>query len=421
MKTKIKALILTAALVLSVFSMSSCYFLSDSFLSGLDSDKGNTEINVQGGNTNNVTINPSDSSNELLAANKALLSSVAVVCEVNGSNSITGESGTYNSLGSGVIYKLDKNRGDAYIITNYHVVHDSSANTPGGISDNIKILLYGHDQFARYQKEFAEYSIPATYVGGSMQYDLALLKISGSTRLMESEAVAATVADSNQVSIFETAIAVGNPEGVGISATAGYINVDSEEIYIKGSDEVSRIELRVMRTDAAVNSGNSGGGLFNGKGELIGIVNAKTVDDAIDNIGYAIPSNVAKAIAENILYYCEGGNTKSVHRVMLGITVTHKDVKASYDTATGRVVKSETVYVDSLTDTSAMKGYIEAGDVINSITIDGVTNKVTRMFHVVDSMLNARPGSTVVMNITRNGAVMDVTVTVTQSMLVEYK
>jgi serine protease Do len=238
---------------------------------------------------------------------------------------------------------------------------------------------------------------------------------------MESEAVAATVADSNQVSIFETAIAVGNPEGVGISATAGYINVDSEEIYIKGSDGVSRIELRVMRTDAAVNSGNSGGGLFNGRGELIGIVNAKTVDDAIDNIGYAIPSNVAKAIAENILYYCEGGNTKSVHRVMLGITVTHKDVKASYDTATGRVVKSETVYVDSLTDTSAMKGYIEAGDVINSITIDGVTNKVTRMFHVVDSMLNARPGSTVVMNITRNGAVMDVTVTVTQSMLVEYK
>ena len=86
-----------------------------------------------------------------------------------------------------------------------------------------------------------------------------------------------------------------------------------------------------MRVDTAINSVNSGGGLFDDEGSLIGIVNAKIIYDGVENIGYAIPSNVAVSIAENIIHYCYGTDTESVQRALLGITVSTSDSKAVYD------------------------------------------------------------------------------------------
>jgi serine protease Do len=172
-----------------------------------------------------------------------------------------------------------------------------------------------------------------------------------------------------------------------------------------------------MRTDAAVNHGNSGGGLFNDKGEVIGIVNAKNTSSATDNIGYAIPSNVAKAVAENILYYCDGKTETNVYRCMLGITVGINALTPVYDTETGKVYKNETVVVKELTSNSAVAGLLQEGDVINSITIDGVKRNVTRTYHVIDTMLYARVGSSVIINVTRGGEAKDVTIPITKSML----
>lgn len=377
-------------------------------------------INVAGGNTYGSINITSTASGNLLAASKALLSAVSVRCTFETSQGYGGlYSGTSQSgaAGSGVIYQLDKSTGDAYIITNYHVVYNAKANTENGISNNIKVYLYGMEMTTN---DNTNYAIPAEYVGGSMYYDIAVLKVTGSTVLMSSNARAADIANSDEVTILDTAIAIGNPGDSGISATVGNINVDSEEIYVKfettNYSESQTVQLRVLRTDAAVNSGNSGGGLFNDRGELIGIVNAKDSDETVDNIGYAIPSNVAKAIADNVIYYNDG----TVKRCMLGVTVGVKSYSTDYDVETGKIYKIEEVVISELTSSSAVKSFLKVGDVINSVTVDGKTQKVTRTYHLVDSMLYARVGSTVVINVTRDGTATDVSIPIVSGMLTTY-
>jgi serine protease Do len=394
MKKRLVGILLILTVIIGSFS--SCLLIDGGAfqIPSNDGGTGGTTINVQGGPNYNIDISPNSSTN-MIAASKALLSSVSIT--------------TSTSAGSGVIYKLNKEKGDAYIITNYHVVYDNAS-----INSEIYAYLYG--------MEAKEYAIPATYVGGSMNYDIAVLKVTGSTILMESNAIAVGVADSNDVAILDTAIAIGNPEGNGISATVGCINVDSENISVgfQVYNKVQRITLRVMRTDAAVNSGNSGGGLFNDRGELIGIVNAKDADSSTDNIGYAIPSNVAKAIAENIIYYCDGTTKQSVYRCMLGVTVGVDALYTEYDAETGKIYKRETVMLTEVASDAAVNGLLKAGDVINSITIDGIKHEVSRTYHIIDSMLYARVGSSVVINVTRDGTAIDVSVPITESMLTEY-
>ena len=397
MKKKIISLALVIMMTLS--SLTSCMMID--FEGMLTPDEEKTpqinNINVEGGpNYDSINITSTADKN-LLAASKAVLSSVSIF--------------TSTAAGSGVIYELDKKKGDAIIITNFHVVYDSKKNA---IDSEILLLLYG--------MEHMDYAIPAEYLGGSMNYDIAILKVTASPVLATGNARAVEIADSDKVSILETAIAVGNPEGMGISATVGNINVDSEEIEIAFTvnGETAPVTLRVMRTDAAVNSGNSGGGLFNDKGELIGIVNAKSGDYSNDNIGYAIPSNVAVAVAENVKYYSANASSYRVHKCMLGITVIVKEMSSKYDQETGKLEKLEKVEVYEFTAGSGARGYLKTGDVINSITIDGVTRNVTRMHHVVDAMLYARVGSTVTLNVTRGKLTLNVTIPITSAMVEVY-
>ena len=413
MKKKLLCLIFVIAITLS---LSSCYLLTDIsdlyYGGGLSQDKlpSDATINVTGGDNNNITIN-TESAAEQLAANKALLSAVSVYCNFERvsygfmTQDVTG-------AGSGVIYKLDKENGDAYIITNYHVVYDASSTTKNRISDDISIYLYGMENMTN---DGRTYAIPAVFVGGSMNYDIAVLKVTGSTLLMESNARACDVYDSDEVTILETAIAIGNPQAEGISATIGSISVDSEEIFISFDNKdgsSTTVKFRVLRTDAAVNSGNSGGGLFNDNGELMGIVCARDPDSKVVNVSYAIPSNVATAIADNAIYYSDG----TVKRCLLGVTVGVSEYSTFYDTETGKVHKIEEVIVSEISSTSGVKGLIYVGDIINSITVDGVEHEVTRIHHVVDSMLYARVGSSVTINVTRGGTEMNITVPITESM-----
>ncbi len=408
-------LLIVACVLLTASCMPSDFLLGDN----TQQDGGNNipdgaTVNINGGDNYNVTIEGATSST-VAAANKALLSAVSIISSFEGTNSGWGgfggssNSSTSASSGSGVIYKLDKNSGEAYIITNHHVVYDANS----GISNNIKVFLYG-------QEGYADCAMSATYVGGSLSYDIAILKITGSTILMSSIATAATFSDSNKVAVLDTVIAIGNAQGSGISATVGYVNVESEYISLTGADEKTEINLRVIRTDAAVNPGNSGGGLFNEKGEVIGIVNAKSASDSVDNIGYAIPSNVAKSIAENIIYYCDNTTKSCVYRCMLGISITSESPSVMYDTETGKIYKSESVTITEVTGT-ALKGKLQAGDVLKYITIDGKKIDITLRHHVVDSMLDAREGSTVTITFDRGGKEQSVTVTITSNMIEAYK
>ncbi len=349
---------------------------------------------------------------DLRAATQGLFSSVSIYA------GFTVRDGRFTDMvysgGAGVIYSMDKDRGDAYILTNYHVVYYGEALDDDGISDAITLFLFGKEGLEAYE-------IPATFVGGSPYYDIAVLKVSGSAVLRESAAREAVFADSDTVSILDTAIAVGNPATGGLSATVGHINVDSENIVMPVvTDETRTVTMRVMRTDTAVNSGNSGGGLYNARGELIGIVNAKIADSEIENIGYAIPSNVVKNLADNILYYCDGTEKTSAYRTLLGITVAPSASHAAVDSTTGKAYIHESVSVASVNAGALADGHIREGDIIRGIRVGDVYREVTRTFHVVDIMLCARVGDTVVFTIERGGTEQTVTLQITASALTEY-
>ena len=347
----------------------------------------------------------------------------------------------YYGAGAGVIFRLDKTSGDALVITNYHVCYDNSADPH--ISQEISLFLYGNEDFKietvdsisvnwttyKYQNLVSENKISATYLGGSMKYDIAVLKVTNSDILKNSNASAANFADSNNISVGEPTIAVGNPSGRGISVTQGIVSVDSEYISMTGVDNVTTCQFRVIRTDTAINGGNSGGGLFNADGDLIGIVNAKISNSSIENIGYAIPSNVAKYVAENIVRNCNGEDSLNVKRCMLGIAL---DAKSS--SAVGRYTEDgykteivETVIVGTIDNTSIVKDQLSVGDIIKSVTINytngtSITKNVTRTFHLIDLSLTIGVGDIMTISLTdANGTAKDnIFVTFTANELVVF-
>lgn len=421
MKKRIISLLLVAVLALGcVFSMSSCmgllrYYVTDAPADGEqgDSNNGGGVIN-SGADIPTTEYYPSvggdDIAPEFISeSSRALLSIVSVYStfEISyGYPSYSTESST--ARGSGVIYKLDRASGDAYIITNYHVVYSNGTTSSDGISKDIRVFLYG--------QEADQYAIRATYLGGSMAQDLAVLKVEGSEVLKMSQALPAAVANSDNVSVLDTVVAIGNPEGLGISATNGIISVDSEALPMIGADGRTTIQPRVMRISAAINDGNSGGGLFNAKGELIGIVNAKRNGNYIDNMAYAIPSNVATRIADNIILYCDGNTNTAAKKAMIGIVMKADVMGVVIDPETGKVIRAEIVEIKEINSTCKTPEKFAVGDKINSITVDNVTKNVTRIHHVVDSMLLARVGSVVTLNLTRGAETFDVTLTVTEDM-----
>lgn len=355
---------------------------------------GGVTYTIEGGDINEITINQEGDGNTA-AASKAMLSAVRIL--------------TDTAHGSGVIYKMNDTRTEAYVITNYHVV----CNSNNRISDNIYLFLYG--------MESKDYAIRAEFVGGSMNYDLAVLKVKDSEILAKSSAMPTTLANSDSVKILTPVIAIGNARGNGLSATAGHINVESEYISILAPDDRTAITLRVMRTDAAVNPGNSGGGLFNTKGELVGIVNAKNTDESVDNMGYAIPSNVAKNIVDNILYYCDGTNKTCVYRCLLGITVKSENLRTKYNTETESIDILEDIVISAIDKGGAADGKFMTGDIVRSITIGDKTELINRKHTFIDFMLTARPGSVITIKVTRGGTDTTITITATEDMLEAYK
>ena len=204
------------------------------------------------------------------AVAQGLRSVVSIYCShevTSGGTSIwnpTPSTQTYYSSGSGVVYKTEDD-GSAFVVTNYHVVYEKGSNTENHISDKIFIYLYGMVN--------EKYAIPATFVGGSANYDIAVLRVDKSEvmkKAIERGSVKAVqIGDSDGVLPGQTAIAIGNPateELGGISVTGGIISVESEYISMTALDSSGTVEMRVIRTDAPVNSGNSGGGLFNDAG-----------------------------------------------------------------------------------------------------------------------------------------------------------
>ncbi len=391
---------------------------------GSDSDNGGGATVNRYVTENDIIIDGSGADACAYAASAGLRSAVSVYCtfeKIVGGNSPWNPqkyTQAYYTTGSGVIYRLEED-GSAFIVTNYHVVYDADSNTDNGVSDKIYVYLYG--------LESEEYAVSASFVGGSANYDIAVLRVDESDVLREAfergSVSAAKIGDSDAILPGESTLAIGNPSSTrlsGISVTRGIVSVDSEYITMSASDNSGDVTFRVIRTDTPVNAGNSGGGLYNANGELIGIVNAKISSTDIESIGYAIPSSVATKIADNIIDYCYGKDCETVMRGILGVTVQTSALSTQYDTESGALVKIEEVSVYEVSRGGLAESILKPGDVIKTIKVGDTTKTVTRRHHLIDAMLDVREGDAVKITLVRNGEEITVSTVISADCISAY-
>ncbi|MDQ3816696.1 MAG: Do family serine endopeptidase, partial [Acidobacteriota bacterium] len=258
------------------------------------------------------------------------------------------------ALGSGVVVAQD-----GYILTNYHVVDGA---------EEIKVDLNDGR------------TLDAKVVGTDQPSDLALLKVNATNLPV------LPLGDSDKVRVGDVALAIGNPLGVGQTVTMGIISAKGRSTGLSnGSFE------DFLQTDAPINQGNSGGALINTSGELIGI-NSQILSRSGGNvgIGFAIPSNMAKNVMDQLL------KTGKVRRGQLGIVVQ----KISSDMASSLGLSdTRGVIVSSVTQGSAAeRAGIKRGDVITAI--DGAPVTDTNSFR--NRVASTQPGTQVTLNVLRD-------------------
>lgn len=260
------------------------------------------------------------------AIEKAYNTVVEVTCTVNTGNSDSyyffgSGSSTATSAGSGVIFSSD-----GYIVTNQHVIEGLTKDS------TINVKIYNGETYE------------AKVIGYDTRTDLAVLKIEASDLPFSS------FVDSSKLMLGQDAIAIGNPLGLGISVSNGIVSALEKEIYI------NNVYMTVIQTNAAVNEGNSGGGLFDINGDLIGIVNAKkgsSMMTSVEGMGYAIPANTVVRIIDEIV---ENGYVKD--RAALGIKVYTSN---SYYSSEGVMIS------EIIEGGSAEAAGLKQGDIIVSI------------------------------------------------------
>lgn len=279
-----------AIMLVACFAVSLISGFGAGYLAVLSFDKGSEQSIVEGVGTKHedptvIYQNISASESEIKEGSVSAVAAAVenTVVEIKTEVVTTGSFfGNYiqSGAGSGVIISSD-----GYIVTNNHVIDGAS---------NITVRL----------KNGSEYK--AELVGTDADSDLAVLKIEP-----ESDLIPVIFGNSDELSVGQQVVAVGNPLGeLGGTVTTGIISALDRELTIDGK------KMNLLQMDAAVNPGNSGGGLFNLKGELIGIVNAKSSGDSVEGLGFAIPSATASKTAGELIEY---GYVRG--RVDLGLTL----------------------------------------------------------------------------------------------------
>lgn len=336
------------------------------------------------------------------AVNRSLLSGVSIRAEFF-------ERSTGNTVysGSGVILDVDRENGDMTVATNCHVVYSSKANfsNQDGFSDNVMLWLYGSEYIDKC-------AVKAEIVAASKAYDIAVLKVEGSDIVKNSYAVKAEWAGGEEVYLGEQVYAIGNANGEKLSASVGYISKDMETVTVDLGDP-EPYNYKVMRTSANINAGNSGGGLYNLSGQLVGLINAKGRDEAV-GVGYALPSANVKRVVDRMLrgYAGNGSEAHGVTVANHGITV---DVKDSYTTGLndkGFAEIVEVVTVSSMSYDGKAFGSLETGDRIAHVKVTRPSGESTEVvedmdirrehnFH--DALLSVDVGCTAEITVIRGG------------------
>ncbi|EBS7875962.1 serine endoprotease DegQ [Salmonella enterica] len=270
----------------------------------------------------------------------------------------------FEGLGSGVI--IDAAKG--YVLTNNHVINQAQ-----------KISIQLNDG-----REF-----DAKLIGGDDQSDIALLQIQNPSKLTQ-----IAIADSDKLRVGDFAVAVGNPFGLGQTATSGIISaLGRSGLNLEGLENF-------IQTDASINRGNSGGALLNLNGELIGINTAILAPGGGSiGIGFAIPSNMAQTLAQQLIQFGE------IKRGLLGIKGT--EMTADIAKAFKLNVQRGAFVSEVLPNSGSAKAGVKSGDVI--ISLNG---KPLNSFAELRSRIaTTEPGTKVKLGLLRDGKPLEVEVT----------
>ncbi|AGA22052.1 serine protease HtrA [Bacillus subtilis] len=291
-----------------------------------------------------------------------------------GSSSSDSSEDTESGSGSGVIFK--KENGKAYIITNNHVVEGASS---------LKVSLYDGTE------------VTAKLVGSDSLTDLAVLQISD-----DHVTKVANFGDSSDLRTGETVIAIGDPLGKDLSRTVTQGIVSGVDRTVSMSTSAGETSINVIQTDAAINPGNSGGPLLNTDGKIVGINSMKISEDDVEGIGFAIPSNDVKPIAEELL------SKGQIERPYIGVSMLDlEQVPQNYQEGTLGLFGSQLnkgVYIREVASGSpAEKAGLKAEDIII-----GLKGKEIDTGSELRNILykDAKIGDTVEVKILRNGKEM---------------
>ena len=320
-------------------------------------------------------------------ASKNLMSVVSVYSYIDEGSAV------HSTNGSGVVFSIDEN--SAYVITNYHVSYYRSTK------------MYGH--YKLYLRDSNE-PIIATYVGGSRTYDIAVLKVDNAKLLIDCNAQPIIFRDE-PVYLGETCYSIGDTNGSGVSLTPGVISIENE--IIKMTSGGIRSAYREIRHDSFVGHGNSGGGLFDKDGFLIGITNG-----GIDGtqMNYAIPNYVVKPLVENIIYnYEKDGSTRAkiiktgldkdkMGELVSGYNLYAENSLTIFDSETQSIIIKEIVKISKIDDNSLISknNILQIGDEIISIEYNGKLYENIKTYTLKTLLLSSKSGDVIKINATRD-------------------
>lgn len=337
--------------------------------------------NTNSGSQNSGYVSQTSLSNysdtSIYAANKILPSIVGIKVEYNVNSLISmfgnrGQTSTASASGSGIIISED-----GYILTNNHIVSTSSSESYYEVSEATKLTVTLFNDDTEYE---------AKIIGTDEQTDLAVIKIE-KTGLSKAE-----FADSDNIKVGEFAMAVGNPLGMQSSITCGVISAVNREVT-----DTEGKKYNLIQTDAAINSGNSGGALVNSEGKVIGINTLKLSGTGIEGMGFAIPINSTTDITSQLIQYSK---VKRPYIGISGMDLSEETAK-KYNLVVG-------IYVKSVDDFSAgEKAGIKSGDVI--IEADG--KKVTKMDELNEIKNSHKIGDEMKIKIKRDNNEKELTIT----------
>lgn len=315
--------------------------------------------------------NYSDTS--VYAASKVLPSIVGITVDYTvTSNFMQGMSQTSQAEGSGIIIS-----NDGYILTNNHIINSSDSSMYYEVSEATKVCVYLYNDKTPYE---------AKIIGTDEQTDLAVIKIE------KDNLTVAELGDSSSIKIGEFAMAIGNPLGMESSVTSGIISAVNRTV-----DSEDGASYTLIQTDAAINSGNSGGALVNASGKVIGINTLKLSGTGIEGMGFAIPINDTIEIYNQLIKH---GKVLRPYIGIGGIDLNQASAEY-YKLPVGIYVKQ--IYSDSPAALSDLK----PGDVITSIN----ETKVTSMDELNKIKNSKNIGDEITLDVYRNGETKQIKLT----------